>query len=151
MENHFKARFFLENLLTDIRLSPLANRSPCKLNWRTLYYSEKLTCKVLGMKIGSESYYSPPSVQNGVLSPSDHSDEVNAVTWKRFGEHWGTGSVSSDAYLQQWMSRSMTGAASGESLLFQTATVIARCSLRESKTLQARSSLNFSWILTGLE
>ena len=103
------------------------------------------------MKSGSGSYYSPPSVQNGVLSPSsDYSDEVNAVTWKRFGEHWGTGSVSSDAYLQQWMSRSMTGAASGESLLFQTATVIARCSLRESKTLQASSSLNLLWKLTGL-
>ena len=151
MENHFKAGFFLEKLPTDIRLSPLANRSPCKLNWRTLYHSEKLTCKVLGMKIGSGSYYSPPSVQNGVLSPSDYSDEVNAVTWKRFGEHWGTGIGSSDAYLQQWMSRSMTGAASGESLLFQLARVIARCSLQESKTLLISSSLNFIWKLTGLE
>ena len=37
------------SLITDTRLSPLTNRSPCKLDWRTLYHSEKFTCKVLGL------------------------------------------------------------------------------------------------------
>ena len=37
-------------LLTDIRLSCLDNISPCNLNWRTLYHSQKFTWNVLGMR-----------------------------------------------------------------------------------------------------